>query len=281
MEHDDDRVWPWLVFAPDVRDRDRHRFPRVRARGGPDKATLVLSGVPVVVGLFLAMVGISLLAFSGEAAIILSGVLAMLSGLGALAVPVTVFARWSAAASFERARRAGRVIVPADDLDDRAQEILLPVRDAVRRVQDSRAAREGHTADGLALLREQEWRIACALRELGEARSILAGTGGGLAEQRRALADTEQVISRRAEAVVAYADSVAQLDAALADVDAASQNDLLSHKLRDAVATLGEGESLESLAAESGDARTAVAEALRVLRQQTDVLRTTATEESP
>lgn len=233
-----------------------------------------------MVGLVLTMVGISLLAFSGGTAMELSAVAAIVSGFCALVLPVTVFARWTATGSFARARRAGQVIVPADDLDDRAREILLPVRDAVRRFHDSRAAREGHVTDGLALLRDQEWRIACALRELGEARSMLASSGGGLAEQRRALADTEQVISRRAEAVVAYADSVAQLDAALADVDAASHNDLLSHKLRDAVATLGEGESLESLAAENGDARTAVAEALRVLRRQADVLRSSITEET-
>lgn len=179
-----------------------------------------------------------------------------------------------------QARRAGRLIVPIQDLDVGAQVMLRVVLEAVRQVSGSRAQRDGQLADGLALLQDQQWRIASALTRLTEARRLLDRTGGRLAEHHDAVRATEEAVERRVRAVLGYAESVRQVDATLADVDAASYTVTLDHKLRDTLAALGEDQTLDQLTSDSRNARTAVEEALQSLRRQTELLRSTDNEVS-
>lgn len=174
---------------------------------------------------------------------------------------------------FDQARRDGLLIVPAQDLDAAGQIMLRAVSGAVTDVAASRALREGRLADGPELLADQRWRVAGALVQLTQARLLVRRTGGRLEEHRRALRATERAVEDRVRAILSYAESVRRVDATLADIDAATYTDTLDHKLRDTLAALGEDATLASLESQSHDAQEAVGAALRVLRRQTETLR--------
>ncbi len=171
----------------------------------------------------------------------------------------------------EFAELRSRVVVPHEDLHPADQPLLRTVADAVVEVASSRAEREGHLGDGVALLTAEQWRIANAMARLAEARRLLGQ--GGLPEHTTAVAAAGEAVQRRVRRVQGYAEAVRRVDRTLAAVDAAVRSDSIHDKVRDAIAALGDDQPLASLVRDAGAAEVSVEAALDALRGETDALR--------
>lgn len=278
-----------IVFSPDVEAGERERLAQAISRGELSRPSptsvvfpvsgLVAGGLGAVLAAIQMSVGLAWFVF-------LVFVIVPTLGVSAAALRPWMRARqeWlsgrDAVEELEQARQSGRVIFQASDFDRAAQDMFRTVQDEVGRVAASRAYREGHLEGGLALLEAQQWRIATALVQLSDARRLLDKTGARLTEHRDAVRATEEAVEERVRAVAAYTESVRRVDATLADIDAASYTETLDNKLRDALAALGEDQSLAALTAESQDAHSAMENALGELRHHTNVLRSAADDDT-
>jgi hypothetical protein len=174
-----------------------------------------------------------------------------------------------------------QVIIPEQGLHEKDRRAMRDVADAVLCVATSRAQKEGHLGDGLVLLGAEQWRIASALVQLAEARSLLAETGGGLPEHASAVRTAEAAIARRIQAVHQYADAVQRVDRMLLAVDAAVRSETIHHRVRDAIAALGDDQGLTDLVSEAGGAEAGVRAALDALRNEAESLRAMSTAPTP
>ncbi len=169
-----------------------------------------------------------------------------------------------------------RVIIPLHDLHDKDQPAMRTVVDAVVDVACSRAQREGHLGDGLSLLAAEQWRIAEALVQLTSARTLMDATTA-LPEHVAAVATAEEAVNRRVAAVLGYAAAARRVDRTLSAVDAAVRSDSIHHKVRDAIAALGDDQALADLVRDAGTAEVGIEAALEALRGQADALRSLPT----
>ncbi|MEQ4207839.1 hypothetical protein [Actinopolymorpha sp. B9G3] len=170
-----------------------------------------------------------------------------------------------------------QVIIPGQDLHEKDRRAMREVVDAVLLVACSRAQRDGQLGDGVALLGGEQWRIANALVQLAAARRLLGETGGGLPEHAAAVRTAEAAIARRIQAVHRYAEAVQRVDQMLLAVDAAVQSETIHHRVRDAIAALGDDQGLVDLVSDAGTAEAGVRAALDALRDEAESLRAMST----
>ncbi|MGH3486805.1 MAG: hypothetical protein ACRDP8_02645 [Actinopolymorphaceae bacterium] len=170
-----------------------------------------------------------------------------------------------------------RVIIPGEDLHEKDRRAMREVVDAVFCVATSRAQAEGQLGDGLSLLAVEQWRIASALVQLAGAGRLLGETGGGLPEHAAAVRTAEAAIARRIQVVHRYAEAVLRVDQMLLAVDAAVQSETIHHRVRDAIAALGDDQGLVDLVSDAGGAEAGVKAALDALRDEAESLRAMST----
>jgi hypothetical protein len=266
------RVGRDILVPPDISHVDRVRVRR-SARRWLDRTTERVNAVGVV---FVVGCGLLWLFLVLQPSVDLAARVVMLL-LGAPAVG-------HVARQVQRHRNERRddaeirpqVIIPDQDLHEKDRRAMREVVDAVLCVACSRAQKDGHLGDGLALLGGEQWRIASALVKLAEARRLLANTGGGLPEHAAAVRTAEAAIARRIEAVHRYADAAQRVDEGLLAVDAAVQSETIHHRVRDAIAALGDDQGMADLVNDAGGAEAGVKAALDALRNEAESLRAMA-----
>jgi hypothetical protein len=257
-----------LLFAPDL-DPDERRRVRRSAPRWLENARVTVNLQAIGWLLVLGFVWMFLFVQIGWE-------LVPLLVLSAFGTPLAVYVGWQVR---QRAidRRAdadlrSRVIIPLHDLHDKDQPVMRTVVEAVVDVACSRARREGHLGDGLPLLAAEQWRIAAALVQLSSARSLMDATTA-LPEHVAAVATAEDAVNRRVAAVLGYSDAARRVDQTLAAVDAAVRSDSIHHKVRDAIAALGDDQALADMVKDAGTAEVGIEAALEALRGRADALR--------
>jgi hypothetical protein len=261
-----------VLYSPDFDPDERRRVVRAAQRWLENaKVSLDLRAVGLLLGLgFVWMLLVIQLGLDLVPRLILIG----------LGLPLAVHVGW------QLRRRAldrrddnelrSRVIIPEHELHDKDKPTMRRVVDAVVDVARSRAQREGHLSDGLFLLSAEQWRIAEALVQLSAARNLMDATTA-LPEHVAAVGTAEEAVDRRVAAVLAYADAVRRVDRTLSAVDAAVRSDSIHHKVRDAIAALGDDQALADLVKDAGTAEVGIEAALEALRGQADALRSLPT----
>lgn len=165
-----------------------------------------------------------------------------------------------------------KVIIPSQDLHPKDRQAMREVVRMVVEVADSQAHRRGHLGDGLGLLVAEQWRIAKALTELGEARRLI-GDEESLPEHAAAVRTAEAAVARRVQILQGYVEAVRRVDQMLQAVDAEVRSETVHHKVRDAIAMLGDDAGMVSLVGDAGMAAAGVQAALEALRGKAESLR--------
>lgn len=192
------------------------------------------------------------------------GVVGAVVTLGAVISCVSV---WRLAKRREQLQSYRRTLInPFEDLDEPGQYKLRMVIQAIERVAQSRAAREGRLPGWAELVSHQLWQITCGLKALSEARAMLGPHAAALPTQAAAVLEADQSIARTVDQLVQYATTVARVDHSLTVLDTVIQRDAIEDRVREAMAATASNYATTTLTDGARQAQAEVDAALRAVR---------------